>query len=155
MSDFINKVISVALIFVMLVVAPLLISYRSEEAMARRLILNDASTFIQMVRDTGKITEADLDVLYMKINSHGIAANVTVKRLVRTEVGNEIARKDSEVKTVYYSVEDKDKLKEINRGDVIKLTVEEIGISSAKRLVYNILKIDEGQFKFSLAGAVG
>ena len=43
----------------------------------------------------------------------------------------------------------------MNKGDIIKVTVEEIGISTARRLAYNILKLDEGKFEFSLAGTVG
>lgn len=150
MSDFINKVITIALIFILLVMAPLLISYKTDEMMAKRQILNDVANFIDMVKDTGSLSQDNLDKLYIDCNSYGIAVNVKVKRLIRTEI-----TKDGESKTVYYSVDKVEELESMNKGDIIKVTVEEIGISTARRLAYNILKLDEGKFEFSLAGTVG
>lgn len=150
MSDFINKVVTIALIFIMLVIAPLLISYKTDEMIAKRQILNDVANFIDMVKDTGSLSQDNLDKLYIECNSYGIAVDVKVKRLIRTEIA-----KDGESKTVYYSVDKVEELESMNKGDIIKVTVEEIGVSTARRLVYNILKLDEGKFKFSLAGTVG
>lgn len=150
MSDFINKVITIALIFILLVMAPLLISYKTDEMMAKRQILNDVANFIDMVKDTGSLSQDNLDKLYIDCNSYGIAVDVKVKRLIRTEI-----TKDGESKTVYYSVDKVEELESMNKGDIIKVTVEEIGISTARRLAYNILKLDEGKFEFSLAGTVG
>ena len=150
MSDFINKVITIALIFILLVMAPLLISYKTDEMMAKRQILNDVANFIDMVKDTGSLNQDNLDKLYIDCNSYGIAVDVKVKRLIRTEI-----TKDGESKTVYYSVDKVEELESMNKGDIIKVTVEEIGISTARRLAYNILKLDEGKFEFSLAGTVG
>ena len=150
MSDFINKVITIALIFILLVMAPLLISYKTDEMMAKRQILNDVANFIDMVKDTGSLNQDNLDRLYIDCNSYGIAVDVKVKRLIRTEI-----TKDGESKTVYYSVDKVEELESMNKGDIIKVTVEEIGISTARRLAYNILKLDEGKFEFSLAGTVG
>lgn len=156
MSDFINKIVTIALIFILLVVSPLLISYKSDEMMAKRLILNDVDTFIEMVRDTGKITQIDLDNLYIQCNSHGLAVDVKVKRMVRAEVYkiNEITS-EPEVITVYQLTDTVADLEAMNKGDVVKVTVEEIGVSTGRRLTYNILKMDEGKFEFSLAGTVG
>ena len=150
MSDFINKVVTIALIFIMLVIAPLLISYKTDEMIAKRQILNDVANFIDMVKDTGSLSQDNLDKLYIECNSYGIAVDVKVKRLIRTEIA-----KDGESKTVYYSVDKVEELESMNKGDIIKVTVEEIGVSTARRLAYNILKLDEGKFKFSLAGTVG
>lgn len=150
MSDFMNKVVSITIIFVMLVLGPLLISYKSEEMLARRLILNDVTLFIDKAKDTATITDEDLNKLYLQCNSHGIAVNVTVKRLIRTSV-----TKDGKIATVYYSADSTAELVAMNQDDIVKVNVEEIGISDGRRLMYNILKIDEGKFKFSLAGAVG
>ena len=118
--------------------------------MAKRQILNDVANFIDMVKDTGSLSQDNLDKLYIECNSYGIAVDVKVKRLIRTEIA-----KDGESKTVYYSVDKVEELESMNKGDIIKVTVEEIGVSTARRLAYNILKLDEGKFKFSLAGTVG
>ena len=84
MSDFINKVITIALIFILLVMAPLLISYKTDEMMAKRQILNDVANFIDMVKDTGSLSQDNLDKLYIDCNSYGIAVDVKVKRLIIT-----------------------------------------------------------------------
>lgn len=150
MSDFINKIVSIALVFVMLVLAPLLISYKTDEMLAKRQILNEVANFIDMVKDTGSLTQDNLDKLYIDCNAYGLAVDVKVKRLIRTEV-----TKDGEATTLYFTVDSVEDLESMNKGDVVKVTVEEIGISSARRLTYNLLKVDEGRFNFSLAGTVG
>ena len=150
MSDFMNKVVSITLIFIMLVLAPLLISYKSDEMMAKRLILNDVTMFIDKAKDTGSVTEDDLNKIYIQCNSHGIAVNVTVKRLIRTDI-----TKDGKIATVYYSADEMNDLLAMNPDDIVKVNVSEIGVSEGRRLMYNVLKIDDGKFEFSLAGAVG
>ena len=80
MSDFINKVITIVLIFVLLVLAPLLISYMSTDMVTERLILNDVSQFIDKVTDKALITQYDLNDLYLAVNSHGGAYEVVVER---------------------------------------------------------------------------
>lgn len=152
MSDFINKVITVIMVFAMLVLAPLLISYKSDNMLARREILNDVEVFIDKVQDTSSITVDDLNNLYMTCNSHGLTVDVDVKRLIATAVydnDNEIAQ------TNYFAVDDTESLANINAGDVVKVTIEEVSISSSRRATYAILGIDEGSLKFSLAGVVG
>jgi hypothetical protein len=63
MTDFVNKVITLVLIFVMLVLAPLLISYMSTDMITERLVLNDVSQFIDKVTDKSLVSEHDLDSL--------------------------------------------------------------------------------------------
>ncbi len=150
MSDFINKVVSITLIFIMLVLAPLLISYKSDEMLAKRLILNDVTMFIDKAKDTGSVTEDDLNQLYIQCSSHGMAVNVTVKRMIRTDI-----TKDGKIATVYYAADELDDLLAMNPDDIVKVTVTEVGVSEGRRLLYNMLKIDDGKFEFSLAGAVG
>ena len=140
------------MVFVMLVLAPLLISYKSDNMLARREILNDVEVFIDKVQDTSSITVDDLNNLYMTCNSHGLTVDVDVKRLIATAVydnDNEIAQ------TNYFAVDDTESLANINAGDVVKVTIEEVSISSSRRATYAILGIDEGSLKFSLAGVVG
>lgn len=152
MSDFINKVITVIMVFAMLVLAPLLISYKSDNMLARREILNDVEVFMDKVQDTSSITVDDLNNLYMTCNSHGLTVDVDVKRLIATAVydnDNKIAQ------TNYFAVDDAESLANINAGDIVKVTVEEVSISSSRRATYAILGIDEGSLKFSLAGVVG
>ena len=64
MTDFINKVITIVLVFIMLILAPLLISYMSTDMVTERLVLNEVSQFIDKVTDKGLITEYDINDLY-------------------------------------------------------------------------------------------
>lgn len=153
MTDFINKIITVILIFVMLVLAPLLISYKTDDMIAKREILNDVDTFIDKVTDAAILNSGDINELYMVCNSHGMVVDVTVERMVYAMT--------LDPKTNDYSydyVVDTDFSTEtthLNPNDMIKVTVKEKTYSSSRRLTYKLLKIDEGNFKFSLCGMVG
>lgn len=152
MSDFINKIITVVLVFVMLVLAPLLITYKTEDMLAKREILNDVEMFIDKVQDTSALSETDLDKLYLDCNSHGITVDVAVKRLISTAVYDadlDIAQ------TNYFAVDDLESLNNINAGDLIQVSVKEVTISAARKATYSILGLDEGAFEFTLAGVVG
>lgn len=150
MSDFLNKLVTIVLVFVLLVMAPLLISYKTNDMLGKRLILNDVTTFIDKVKDTSTITEDDLNKLYLDCNSHGLAVNVTVKRLIRNEV-----TKGDIAQTTYYAVDTFEGLQAINPGDVVQVSIKEAAVSGTRRLTHAILRVDEGEFEFTLAGAVG
>jgi hypothetical protein len=150
MSDFLNKVVTIILIFIMLVLAPLLVSYKTNDMLGRRLILNDVTTFIDQVKDTATITEDDINKLYLDCNSHGLNVDVKIKRLIRTEI-----TKEDVAMTTYFAVDNFSEISALNTGDVIQVHVEEVAFSTARRLTYTLLKIDEGPFEFTLAGAVG
>lgn len=148
MSDFVNKIVTIVLIVILLVMAPLLNSYIQTEAIAKRVILNEVEQFIDKVTDKGSVTEEDLNQLYLDLNSHGLILDVNVKRLIRVASltpGNKL-------KTVYFAAED---MENTNVGDVIQVTVSEMGVSPGRKLLYSLLHIDQGDFGFTLAGAIG
>lgn len=162
MSDFLNKVITIILIFVLLVLAPLLISYMSTDMVTERLVLNDVTQFIDKTTDKALITQQDLDELYMAVNSHGNSFDVDVYRyqLVEEELPGD------KTKTLYLKLDDveileaaeadeKDEYKvKLNIKDVVKVHVEESALSPGKRLFWTVLRVDKGKFSFSLAGTV-
>jgi uncharacterized protein (UPF0335 family) len=149
MSDFVNKVVTIILIFVLLVLAPLLISYMSTDMVTERLVLNEVTQFIDRVTDKGEITDADINDIYLGVNSHGGTYDVKVERYIR--VATEDPKNNGRVKTVYYNT---DHIGDLNVGDVVKVHVKEIGVSNSKRLMWQLLRIDKGSFEFSLAGTV-
>lgn len=152
MSDFINKIITVVLAFVMLVMAPLLISYKSDNMLARRSIMNEVELFIDKVQDNVNVTEEDLDNLYLSCNSYGLNVDVTVRRLIAAAVYDE----DADVaQTNYFAVDDMESLTNMNAGDILQVTVKEVSISASRKATYTILGIDEGNLEFTLAGVVG
>lgn len=157
MSDFLNKVITIILIFVLLVLAPLLISYMSTDMVTERLILNEVTQFIDKTTDKATITQNDLDDLYMGVNAHGNAYNVNVYRYQLVEE----ALPGKKTKLLYLKLDDVERLEakeipvvELNIKDVVKVTVEESALSPGKRLFYSVLRVDKGKFSFSLAGTV-
>lgn len=159
MTDFISKILTIILVFLMLVVGPLLIDYKADNMMARREILNDVEVFIDKVQDTSSITEDDINQLYIKCNSHGLTVDVTIKRLIEALVFNEQAY-DADgnlgvAQTNYFAVDSLSALKNINAGDIIQVNVREVTISRQRRITYAILRIDEPGLDLTLAGVVG
>lgn len=147
MVEFPNKIFTILLVFLMLVVAPLTWQYVRSDMRAERLALNEVSQFIDRVTDKGSITQEDIDDLYLGVNATGGTYDVQVKRYIRQS----IQTSTGETKTLYLSDDYKG---DMNLGDVVKVTVEEIGISPAKRLLWSLLRVDEGQGSFTLAGSV-
>jgi hypothetical protein len=157
MSDFINKVITVILIFVMLVLAPLLISYMSTDMLTERLVLNDVSQFIDKVTDKFLITEHDINDLYLAVNSHGQAYDITIERYQLLEE----PLPDGSTKLIYIHTDDMydlmtNEVREVELvvRDIVKVHVEEVSMSPAKRMLWTLLHIDKGKLEFSLAGTV-
>lgn len=148
MADFPNKVVTVVLTFVMLVLAPILWSYERGEMITERMVLNEISQFLDRVTDKGFITQNDLDDLYLAVNSSGGAYDVDVKRYIRMATQDE----NGEPRTLYLSADYLDM--KLNPGDIIKVTVDDIGISPHKRLLWSLLRLDAGESKFSLAASV-
>lgn len=152
MVDTISKILSIVLIFLMLVLAPLLISYKIDDAVARREVLFEVTQFIDKVRDTQSVTDADLDQFYQNCNSHGLTVDVRVRRLVKTVV---IDPHTEEVTVEYTINDDPAALYNFNKGDGVQVVVEEIGISPSRSFMYRVLGADSGPLKFTLAGIVG
>lgn len=78
MSDFLNRVITLIIIFVMLIIGPLTIYYVSNESSAKRLIINEIELFLDEVNDKGAVNYDDLDELYSNLNSHNMNIDVEV-----------------------------------------------------------------------------
>ncbi len=147
MFDFINKVVMITLIFLMLVIAPITVSYMTSDMVSERQVLNEITQFIDKVTDKATITQTDLDDLYISLNASGGTYNATVKRYIRLATQND----DGSTKVIYMADEVIDKL---NIGDVVKVHVEEVGTSPAKKMLWSVLGIDSGAFETSLAGTV-
>ena len=169
MTDFINKVITIVLIFIMLILAPLLISYMSTDMVTERLVLNEVSQFIDKVTDKGLITEYDINDLYLGVNSHGGNYDVTIEHYQLLEE----PLPDGSTKLLYvkqddieqivdgrYNMENKDEDKDedtyvsLNVKDVVKVHVKSVSMSPGRRLFWSVLRVDRGNFEFSLAGTV-
>lgn len=147
MLDFINKVITITLVFLLMVIAPITISYMTNDMISQREVLNEITQFIDKVTDKATITQTDLDDLYIGLNATGGTYNATVKRYIRLATQND----DGSTKVIYMADDTVDSL---NIGDVVKVEVEEVGVSSAKRLLRMLVGVDSDAFNTSLAGTV-
>ena len=152
MVDTISKILCIVLIFLMLIVSPLLISYKIDDAVARREVLFEVTHFIDTVRDTRTVSSGDLDQFYQNCNARGLTVNIEVRRLVKTVVVDPVTQK---VAVNYTIVDDPASLTNFSKGDGIQVTVKEIGVSQARSYMYSVLGADSGDFNLTLSGIVG
>jgi hypothetical protein len=135
----------------MLIVAPLLISYKMDDATSRREILMDVTLFIDKIRDIRMVTDAELDDFYTQCNSHGLAVDVRVRRMVKYVLVD-----DEGLAVVdYYFNDNPEALLNFNKGDGIQVIVREVGISPARNYMYSVFGAENGPLNFALAGIVG
>ena len=105
------------------------------------------------------ITKSDVDDLYIALGASGGIYNVEVKRYVVVSVPTKDASGATAVKNVYVAADDisnisEDKPITLNLSDVVQVRVKEVSLSQAKRLLYAVLRVDEGKLDFTLAGSV-
>jgi hypothetical protein len=149
--DTVSKILCIVLIFLMLIVAPLLISYKINDAVARREILFDVTQFIDKVRDTRALTQGEIDQIYMDCNAHGLSVDVKVKRLIKYIVTDD----EGTARIRYLTTEDATDLASFSKGDGIQVSVNEIVVSPARSYMYHIFGAEDGALDFTLAGIVG
>ncbi|MNV37618.1 hypothetical protein D3C71_1291450 [compost metagenome] len=131
----------------MLILAPLIWVYVRNDMTSERLVLNEVAQFIDRVTDKASITDEDVNDLYMGVNATGGIFDVQIKRYIRMSTKDT----DGSQRTLYLNA---GYTGNMNVGDVVKVTTKEIGVSSAKRLLWTFLKIDEGKSEITLAGSV-
>ena len=159
MSDFISKVVNLCILFTM-ILAVMGMVFASQQATSQRLVLNEATEFLDKVSDKAYLTAGDMDELYMRMNSHGMLLDVEVERLMYAPM-----EKDDAVISNYTSVDSTETLgvekngqkkSEIafNKNDLVHIKVKEIGMPGTRRFIYKLIGIDTGAFEFALAAPV-
>ena len=134
--------------------------FASQQATSQRLVLNEATEFLDKVSDKAYLTAGDMDELYMRMNSHGMLLDVEVERLMYAPM-----EKDDAVISNYTSVDSTETLgvekngqkkSEIafNKNDLVRIKVKEIGMPGTRRFIYRLIGIDTGAFEFALAAPV-
>jgi hypothetical protein len=152
MTDIISKIIGVLLAFALLVFTPLVIVRMADDMAEKRLILNEVSNFIDRVTDKASVSKDDMDNLYLAINSHGNAFDAEVVRYERTAIPDSPGR----AKSVYVATDDVfgDTTIELKSGDVVQVRVFAVSKTTAQILLFRLLRVNEPDFKFTLAGTV-
>ena len=159
MSDFISKVINLCILFTM-ILAVLAMVYTSQMMTSQRLMLNEASEFLDKVADKAYLTASDVDEIYMKINSHGMIMDVEVERYVYAPLN-----KDDAIISNYTKVDSTENMGveingatkneiQFNKNDLVKIKVKEISMSAARRYLFRMIGVDTGTFQFTLASPV-
>ena len=158
MYDVLNKVFSIFLAFLALVLAPLTFSTLCSDMVTSREVLNDTSRFIDMVTDKGYVTQDDLDDFYLSINSHGgvYSAEVVHYQLIEEPMPG------GTTKVLYVANSGISDLEQglvasvtLNTKDCVKVHVQAVAYTFGERLLYTVLRIDKGSQDFYLAGTVG
>jgi len=158
LTDFVSKVITIIMCFVMLVVAPILMVFATENGTSRLLVLNEITAFLDKVSDKGTISPTDLDQIYNDLNSHGMVLDVDVNRMMRvafTEASSTGA--GGTINEAYIKIEEANGSEDINLNtkDVIQVHVYEVVDNPVRKLLYNFLRIDNGALDVTLAKTVG
>lgn len=159
MSDFVSKIVNLCITFTM-VLAVIAMVFASEMMTSQRLILNESSVFLNKVADKSYINIADLNELYMSVNSHGMLVDVEVERLIYEPIN-----RDGEVISNYVKAESTEELgvqiggttiNEIrfNKNDLVRVRIKEVGMTTARKFIYDMIGIDTGSFELSMSAPV-
>lgn len=156
MSNYINTVISICLAFILLVVAPLTFVSISNYDTGKRLIHNDTVTFLDTIQDKAYVTGQDISDFALKVNSHGLVVDIKMNAYTlagsQDEAGNPITLKLAKYTDFDTMTASESKL--FNRGDLVTIEIQEVGVPATRRLMYNILNIDIGAFKYTMSTVV-
>lgn len=175
MGDFVNKIISLILVFVICIVCPLTFLYLSSQKESERLILNKAKSTLDVFATKDTLSEEDLDNMYKELNAYGLIVDSKIEKYTMTSQGDYIlddiasAYEEMEYETngiknslylAKYGCGGYNNLKNIasnkyihilNTGDVLKIHVKEVIDSTNTMFLRNILRTNEGGLEFSLA----
>lgn len=147
MHGFLSRVVALILVFLLLIVAPLLNTYGTQEMENRMGTLNDVSEFLDKVTDKGEISDDDLNEFYLAVESHGMTLDVKVSRLVKTAT----LLDDGTVSTTYISA---DNIHDLNVNDIVKVELEEVSTTPYKKLLRMFLRLEDRQYTLDMAKMV-
>lgn len=138
MTDFVNKIISMILIVILLLVAPLNMSNMSRRVQQKIEVLNHVQLFLDSVCDKGYIQEYDLDDLYRKLAGTGLILSVKIEEFrMLAEADKVVLAKTCNV--TYGRIESKGGKYEIDSGNVIRVTFKEEVTSAEANMWYRII----------------
>lgn len=144
MNGFISRIISLVLVFFMLILAPLVNSYCVTEMENRRQLLNEVTSFLDVVTDKKSITNDDLNEFYMKVSSYGMVLDVQVNRLVKTAT----LEHDGNVNITYMSADD---ISLLNQRDIVQVKLTEKSQSAYQKILSIFLGVDDENYSLTMA----
>lgn len=147
MNGFLSRMISLILVFFMLILAPLVNSYCVTEMENRRQLLNEVTSFLDVVTDKKTITNDDLNEFYMKVSSYGMVLDVQVNRLVKTAT----LESDGKVNITYIPADD---ISLLNQRDVVQIKLKEKSQSAYQKILHIFLGLDDEYYSLTMAKMV-
>lgn len=175
MADFLNKLVSLILLFIICIITPLMFLYMSGDKQSEREILNKTKYYLDKCMNADTMTESDLDNMYRDLNSYGKVVDIKFDRMVLNDKGDYIVGDEASAydEMVYetdnrlvanylskYGCSDYEELKGIKSKeykyileseDIFRVTVTEITSTKSDRYISNILKWDKEPLEFSLS----
>lgn len=158
MEGFLSRLFGLILTFFMLIIAPLINAYGTQEMENRVNILNDTSEFLDKQADKGIITDTDMDQFYSDIESHGMVLDVSVNKIVKvsTQMDN------GKLHTAYIAADEnpkddkgnRDSVYDLNQHDIIQVKLREKSSTPYKRLLNSFLRIDDDPYELEMAKMV-
>lgn len=134
MHDIPGKVISLLVAFVLIVIAPFVVTVTSNEMIDRRAAFMTMSQFVDGVIDSRTITDQELKEFNAELQSYGMTMDYTIEREIRS-VNPDPLNPGQYVRT-YVPTDD---TRKYNQGDHIILRVRSLGYSSSASLAHSII----------------
>ncbi len=131
----------------MLILAPLVNSYCVTEMENRRQLLNEVTSFLDVVTDKKSITNDDLNKFYLKVSSYGMVLDVQINRLVKTAT----LEKDGVVNTTYIAADD---ISLLNQRDVVQIKLVEKSESAYQKILSIFIGVDDENYSLTMAKMV-
>ncbi len=144
MEGFVSKAVSLILIILMLIIAPLIHTYGVHDAEARMELLADVTEFLDKVTDKHSVTQDDIDAFILTAESHGMVLSVKIDRLVKTAT----LVAPGKVSTTYIAADD---MTVVNPRDIVKVTLKETSTTPFKKFCRWFLKLDEGDYSLTMS----
>ena len=108
------------------------------------------------IQDKAYVTGQDISDFALKVNSHGLVVDIKMNAYTlagsQDEAGNPITLKLAKYTDFDTMTASESKL--FNRGDLVTIEIQEVGVPATRRLMYNILNIDIGAFKYTMSTVV-
>lgn len=155
-QDSLWKILGIIICVVMLFVVPTLSIYQRQEDIAYNILLNEANSFSQKVREIGYIDQPLLNQLNGAISSLGMSFEVTLEHQVK-----KFASDEGEYKVFYEGIYTTDIYKEIEinkrysmaMGDFFYIRIKNTS-TSAYGSIKRMLGFGNGTFLYVVSGGI-
>lgn len=178
MSDIINKILSLLVIFIICIICPLSYTYMSSEKQAEREVLNKAKYTLDKFVEKEVLTDTDLDTMYMELNEYGLTVDSKIIKYTLTNSGEyvigdeataydemiyETNGKTSGTYLSRYNCKDYDSLKRVasdkykyilESEDIVKIDVKGVVKTRGSRFIEKVTGVHSKNINFSLASIV-